>query len=137
VSLRLVVRLLAGGEAALVHAVVDFVRPLVDLIDLCPQGRRVEVECGGGGEGVELVVEHAQNLTALVVHDGVALGVPQDGYRVLALRVAGVRQVVEVAHELNTMHSVRCTAGGGEAATAVHTGHVVGHTWINELPPTM
>lgn len=93
------VGLLRGGEAALVHAVVDaVVRPLADLVDARAQGLGVEVDGGEGGRqvGVEDGAEHAQDLAALVVHDGPGLLVEQHRHRE-APRVRRVHAEVDVA----------------------------------------
>lgn len=94
------VGLLRGGEAALVHAVVDaVVRPLADLVDAGAQVLGVEVDGGGkrrGQMGVEDGAEHAQDLAALVVHDRRGLLVVENRHRE-APCVRRVRGQVDVA----------------------------------------
>lgn len=97
----LLVRLLGGREAGLVHSVVDVVvRPGVCVFDLGRERRRVQVEVGrfelGRQEVVELRVQHANDLGGFVGHDGLLLLVPERGHGE-ARRVVLVRGEVEVA----------------------------------------
>ena len=69
---------LLGCEPAAVHPVVDgWVHPLVDLIDGRLQVGGGEVHVGMLGNGVELLVEHADDVRRLVVDDGLSLLVPE------------------------------------------------------------
>jgi hypothetical protein len=67
------------GKAAFVHAVVyGIVDQIVDLIYGLLQMNRVEIQAGVLGDVVELGVEHADYLRALVVHHSLELLVPQN-----------------------------------------------------------
>ncbi len=80
---------LAFGQPAAVDAVVDVVVDEgVDLVDVMPQRRRVEIE-RGVAEFVELRIQHADDLGRLVVDDRPCLAVPQHRHR-CAARVAGL-----------------------------------------------
>src|SRR6185437_3363426 len=75
---RLLIGLLARGEAGLVDAVVDrVVNARVDRIDIAGEIARIKVRArvGEGGEGA---VEHADDIGRFVVDDGALLLVPQD-----------------------------------------------------------
>jgi hypothetical protein len=66
------------GEATLVDVVVDgVIDQLVGLVDGGPEVGRVEVQPGVPGDAVELVVEHPDDLGALVVHHRLQLLVPR------------------------------------------------------------
>lgn len=95
------VRLLGGGEAALVDAVVDqVVGPLAGLVNVLAQGLGVQVEVAGGAALGQLRVEgaaqHAQDLGALVADNGLGDLVVQHGDRE-ARGVVLVDAEVEVA----------------------------------------
>ena len=76
---RRFVGLLFGGEAAAVHTVVDVREyPPIDFIDGGLQMRRVEVQLRVLGDAiVELVVEHSDDLGALIADDLVGFFVPE------------------------------------------------------------
>mmetsp|Transcript_20502 Transcript_20502/g.51984 ORF Transcript_20502/g.51984 Transcript_20502/m.51984 type:complete len:228 (-) Transcript_20502:394-1077(-) len=113
----LLVRGLLGGEAAAVHAVVDAgVHPLVDRVDLSAQGLRVQVQLRVLGQVVEGRVEHAQDLAALVVHDGPLLLVPQHRHRVAASLLP--RLLIQLPHGLGAVDGVRHARVTGEGALA-------------------
>mmetsp|Transcript_6897 Transcript_6897/g.19443 ORF Transcript_6897/g.19443 Transcript_6897/m.19443 type:complete len:202 (-) Transcript_6897:636-1241(-) len=74
---------LALCKAAAIHAIVDGgVYPLIDRLDAVPELSGVQVQVGVLGNAVESRVEHADDLGALVVHNGASLLVPKDGHRV-------------------------------------------------------
>lgn len=93
------IRLLRRRKPALVNAIVhQVVRPLARPVDFPPQRLGVQVHGGvGRGQlGVEHGAEHAQDLAALVVHDGAGHLVEEHGHG----EPPGVRRVraeVEVA----------------------------------------
>jgi len=91
---------LGGGEAALVDAVVDqVVLPLVGGVDVGAQGLRVEVHGAVflvGDNIVELGAEHAEDLAALVVDDGLLDFVVEHGHGEAA-GVVRVRREVHLA----------------------------------------
>ena len=77
-------------------------------------------------ERVELGVEHADDLRRLVVHDRVALLVPEHGHREAA-GVGRVRAQVEVLHVLGVVKRVRVRARerirrGERPAVRAHAG---------------
>lgn len=95
--------LLGGGEARLVHAVVDVVvRPGVCLVDFVAEPLRVQVDVAVGRlelfgqQVVELGVQHTDDLGGLVGHDGLLLLVPEDRHGE-ARGVVAVRGEIEVA----------------------------------------
>jgi hypothetical protein len=96
----LLIRLLRRGKPGLVHPVIDLVIvPLVGLVNLLPQILRVQVELFGilvVQKVIKLRVEHAQDLAALVVDDGLRLLVVQHGHGETP-RVGRVGLVVDVA----------------------------------------
>mmetsp|Transcript_8982 Transcript_8982/g.39525 ORF Transcript_8982/g.39525 Transcript_8982/m.39525 type:complete len:307 (-) Transcript_8982:74-994(-) len=106
---RGVVRPLRRRESALVHAVVDaVVHPLIDLVDGGPERLGVQVQLLVRGDCVELRVEVADDLAALVAHDRVRLLVPQDGHREpRANRRATHSPVVHIADESAAEERIR------------------------------
>lgn len=90
---------LVAADAAFVDAVVDVVvGPLVCFFDLCAEGFREEIHgcVGGGEEGVEFGVHHADDLAGFIVDDLVRAGVVEDGDGVAACVVGG-DGLVEIA----------------------------------------
>lgn len=67
------------GEKVCGRTVDVVVDPGVNVVDLCPEGRWVKVDCGllRGDEVVEFRVKHADDFGALVVHDGLQLLIKQ------------------------------------------------------------
>mmetsp|Transcript_5453 Transcript_5453/g.21567 ORF Transcript_5453/g.21567 Transcript_5453/m.21567 type:complete len:357 (-) Transcript_5453:25-1095(-) len=107
------------GEAAPVHAVVDArVDPLVDRVDRVAEPLRIDVEVRvlGHSAFVEGRVEHADDLRALVAHDGLGLLVPEHRHGVLAAGVVG--QLVEITHGGSAVDAVGNHAGDLEFAEA-------------------
>mmetsp|Transcript_20721 Transcript_20721/g.58992 ORF Transcript_20721/g.58992 Transcript_20721/m.58992 type:complete len:230 (+) Transcript_20721:99-788(+) len=102
----LLVRLLRLREAGAVDAVVDLrVDPLVDRVDLLARSLRVEVQVLVlGGQLVELLAEHADDLRALVGHDLAQLVVIENRHRELGDVVAV--HLVERAHCLSALRLV-------------------------------
>lgn len=102
------VSLLAGREPGLVHAVVDgIVHPLVHPLNLAPQSLGEDAAallllCALAQvlreEVVELGIEHADDLGALVVHHGVRLLVPKhrNGVAALEVRVGVLVQLLDL-----------------------------------------
>jgi len=90
------------------RTVDPIIDPLVHPVDLCAQRRGIEVELGliVRDERVELRVEHADDLRRLVVHDRVALLVPEHGHREAA-RVGRLRAQIEVLHVSRVVQRVR------------------------------
>ena len=90
---------LRGGEAGLVHAVVDVVVcPVVGCFDLRLQvgGEEVDVFVILGQDRIEFGVEHADDFGGFVGDDGVSLFVPEGWHSETAF-VGGVHGKVEVA----------------------------------------
>mmetsp|Transcript_20832 Transcript_20832/g.45647 ORF Transcript_20832/g.45647 Transcript_20832/m.45647 type:complete len:311 (+) Transcript_20832:305-1237(+) len=135
VPLRLVVRLLRRREPALVHAIVDLVRPKVNLVNDWAEGLRVEVQGGIRGKLVEVGVEEANDLGALVVHDRPLLLVPQNGHAVLA--AGGACDFVQITHKSASLHRVWDTALGRERTALLCTGHCLDLLRVYKLPPAM
>lgn len=98
------IRRLGRCEACLVHAVVDrTIHPLVHLIDLLAQMLGVEAGSGLvrlaqvlGQQVVKFSIEHADDLTALIVDDRLRLRVPERRHGEAA-DVVRVRLAVQVA----------------------------------------
>ena len=67
-------------------------------VNLLSQGLRVEVELGVLGELVEGVVEHAYNVSALVVYDALGLLVPQHRHRILPCAGAPLHHVSDMLY---------------------------------------
>ena len=85
---RALVGALRAREAGAVDAVVDvLVDELVELVDLGAQLLGQVVELRLLGEGVELAVEHADDLARLVVDDAAALAIPEHRHRHVAVEV--------------------------------------------------
>ena len=81
----LLVRLLLGGEATSVHAIVDGgIHPLVHRVNLIFEVLWVDVNFWLLGNAIEGVVEHAYNVRAFIVHDAFGLLVPEHWHSVLA-----------------------------------------------------
>lgn len=89
--------LLGSSKAALIHAVVDgIIHHCVDGVNLGQVRGGRQVQSGVGGKGVELRVEHSENLRGLVVDDAARQLIPQHRYRVLAqLIFTGLVQVAD------------------------------------------
>lgn len=85
----------------LLDAVVDMiVHPLIREIDFRPQIRRVQVYIPEllRQQRIKLAIQHADNLTALVIDDRVQLFIPQHRDREAAgiMRVRGEIQLAEI-----------------------------------------
>lgn len=102
----LLVSLLRLGKSAAVDTVVDVgVDPGVQLVDLRAKGLGVQVERRVLRQVVELIVEHANDLRRLVVHDALGLLVIKDGDSVVSL-VGGVSLFVNLANPLEAVDGV-------------------------------
>ena len=85
----LLVRLLLGGKATSVHAVVDGgIHPLIHRINLLFEVLWVDVNFRFLGNPIEGVVEHAYNVRTFIVHDATGLLVPEHWDSVLACAYA-------------------------------------------------
>ncbi len=81
----LIVRLLLGGKAASVHAIVDGgIHPLIHRVNLLFEVLWVDVNFRFLGNPIEGVIEHAYNVRAFIVDDAVGLKVPEHWHSVLA-----------------------------------------------------
>ena len=111
------VRVGRGGEAGLVHAVVDVVvGPVVGALDLGPEVLREQVHRRPrqGQLAVEDAVEHADDLARLVGHDPVRLPVVQRGHQEAA-RVVRILGEVDVAQvRVLRVQRVRPHVGAGQ-----------------------
>ena len=86
------IRFLRRRKARSVNTVIyQIIRPLVRQIDFLPQGLRIQIHIPVllGKQAVELGVEHANNIAALVAHDPFRFGVVQrrHGEAALVVRV--------------------------------------------------
>lgn len=87
---RFFVRRLARGKAAFVHAVVQgLVKPVSVLVQGLPQLVGKEVQVRVHRPLVELIVQHANDISALIVHNRPRPFVPKDRNGELALGIPG------------------------------------------------
>ena len=93
------------------------VDPAVDVLDLGHELVGAQVQRRVLGQVVELAVEHAQNLLALIVHDRLILRVVQHGHRVLAARV--LAPLVQVADRLQPRVVLCGTKGSRQDPSAM------------------
>jgi hypothetical protein len=113
----LVVRGLCRGEAGLVDSVIDqMVHPLVHLVDVAAEGGRVETPARSVSllqlrrqQVIEFGIHHADNLAALVVHDGFGLGIPEhgDGIAACIRRVGFEIELLEEPEAIERLEGTR------------------------------
>mmetsp|Transcript_23898 Transcript_23898/g.40064 ORF Transcript_23898/g.40064 Transcript_23898/m.40064 type:complete len:250 (+) Transcript_23898:576-1325(+) len=135
IFLSSVVCFLRSCKAALVHAVVDLVRPDVDFIDSFSKGFWVEVQGGVLRPLIEIGIQEAYNLSTLVVHHRPLLLVPQYRHSVLAGGVSC--DIIQVTHELAVLNSIWYTIFSRKRATLLCSCNCRDFSRIHKLPSAM